>query len=198
MHDQLLRPVGIKRMSSPMSSSNPTGPHPVASSTDGDAPTEVKPEKVITGEPSAVPKAVHDVLNWAETVAAPVGVVVALLVFFGRTYSRAYFGRFGIDQHLLQYSAQDQGLLSADAMFGTAVLVLAVAMLLVLADRLLTPLRSREDRVGRVARVSPPVIRPDPAGRWSCIRIATAKAADSYSAPGSLSRILRWRHNLVA
>jgi hypothetical protein len=104
-----------------------------------------------------VPGAVHDLLKWAETVAAPVGVVTGLLLFFGWTYSRAYFGHFGIDQRLLQYSVQDQMLLSADVMFGTAVLVLTVVLVLVGLDRLLTWLGGRADGVGRVARWTMPV-----------------------------------------
>ena len=67
-------------------------------------------------------------------MAAPIGVTTGLLLFFGWTYSRTYFGHFGIDQRLLQYSVQDQLLLSADVMLGTAMIVLTVVLALVLLD----------------------------------------------------------------
>lgn len=120
------------------------------------APAPDPPHRPPARAPAPVPGVVHDVLKWAETVAAPIGVTTGLLLFFGWTYSRAYFGHFGIDQRLLQYSVQDQMLLSADVMFGTAVLVLTVVLVLVGLDRLLTRLGRREDQVGRGARRTTP------------------------------------------
>ena len=105
---------------------------------------------------STVPRLVSDLLRWTETVAVPLGAVSGLLVFFGSTHSRAYFGYFGVDQRLLQYSVQDQVLRSADVMFGTAVLVLSVVLVLVGLDRLLALLGRRTDRLGRGVAVAPP------------------------------------------
>lgn len=132
-----------------------TGP---ATTTDGAAPPR-DPASAPDAAPSpaSVPHLVQDVLKWTETVAVPVGALSGLLLFFGWSYSRAYFGYFGIDQRLLQYSVQDQVLLSADVMFGTAVLVLAVVLALVLLDRLTTRVALRPDRLGRGARVATPV-----------------------------------------
>ncbi len=86
-----------------------------------------------------------------ETVAAPIGVVTGFLIFFGWTYSGAYFGHFGISHRLLQYSVRDLTLQSAQPMFGTAVLLLSVVAGLWLLDRLITEWRRRSDRLDRSA-----------------------------------------------
>ena len=101
---------------------------------------------------------VYDAIKWVETVAIPVGAVSGLLVFFGWTYSSAYFGYFGISQRMLQYSIQDQMLLSADVTFGTAVLMFAVVVAILLLDRLLAPWRGRQGRLGLWTRRSVPAI----------------------------------------
>src|SRR5512133_414505 len=115
---------------------------------DGAALAQATPVDSVAHSTAAAPKAVQDLLKWTETVAAPIGTIGGLLLFFGWTYSRAYFGYFGIDQRLLQYSVQDHLLLSADVMFGTAVMVLTVVLALVLLNRIMTPLRERRDRLG--------------------------------------------------
>ena len=90
--------------------------------------------------------------------------MTALLVFFGYTRSRAYFGYFGIDQGVLNYSLQDHVLRSADSTFGAAVRALAVILVLVAIDRLLARWtrpgsnpRSQQllgrPKVGRIVRV---------------------------------------------
>jgi hypothetical protein len=95
---------------------------------------------------------VENLAKVLETVGAPLGIVAGFLVFFGGTYSGAYFGWFGVDQRMLRYSIQDQMLQSAQPMFGTAVRVLALVVALWVLDRASTPLRRRPDRLGAAGR----------------------------------------------
>ena len=83
-------------------------------------------------------------IQWVEYVAGSVSVVTALLVFFGHTRSNAYFGYFGIDQEMLDFTLQDDVLRSADSTFGFAVRALALILVLLAVERLL----SRWLRVG--------------------------------------------------
>lgn len=95
-----------------------------------------------------------------EAVLAPAGAVTALLVYFGWTRSRAFFGYFGIDQSILQYSLSDHLLRSADSTFGTAVLLLVVVLVLVALERAVATWThpSRSDRIGRWARTAVTII----------------------------------------
>jgi len=106
----------------------------------------------------AQPIGLNEVIKWTETVAIPAGALTGLLVFFGSTYSKAYFGYFGISQHMLQHSIQDKLLLSADVVFGTAIRALVAILILIMLDRLLAPWRQRQDSLGRSARVLAPVL----------------------------------------
>lgn len=98
----------------------------------------------------------RDLMSWAETFLAPLGVITAVLVFFGWTRSRAYFSYFGVDQQLLQYSVQDHVLSSADPAFGALVrgivLVAAVAIAQRALGRWTDP--SRDDRLARRVRAA--------------------------------------------
>jgi hypothetical protein len=116
-----------------------------------------------TPAPESVPAAAGDTSLGAvferaaklvENVAAPLGALTGFLIFFGWTYSGAYFGHFGISQRLLQYSVRDQLLQSAQPMFGTAVVLLCVVGALWAADRASSGLRRRRGWVGRVARAT--------------------------------------------
>jgi hypothetical protein len=133
--------------------------------TTGDAATGVGPDghggppRTQAGTPVAAPSAeqsrgaaLEDVGKLLETVAAPLGIVAGFLVFFGGTYSGAYFGWFGVNQRLLRYSIQDQMLQSAQPMFGTAVRVLALVVALWVLDRVSAPVRRRPDRLGAAGR----------------------------------------------
>jgi hypothetical protein len=105
----------------------------------------------VAEQPSSTP-VVERVAEIIQAVAAPAGAVTGFLFFFGWTYSGAYYGYFGVNQRLLQYSLQDQLLQSAQPMFGTAVILLTVAAALWLIDRWSAPVRRRSDRLGRWAR----------------------------------------------
>jgi hypothetical protein len=103
-------------------------------------------------EPQPLASLVDRATKLVETIAAPIGAVTGFLFFFGWTYSGAYYGYFGINQRLLQYSVQDQLLQSAQPMFGTAVILLTVVAALWGLDRASARLRQRPDRLGGVAR----------------------------------------------
>ena len=79
----------------------------------------------------SLPSLVDRIMKLVETVAAPVGAVTGFLLFFGWTYSGAFYGYFGINQRLLEYSVQDHLLQSAQPLFGTAVILLTVVGVLV-------------------------------------------------------------------
>jgi hypothetical protein len=113
---------------------------------------ESAPEGARTEEPGSLASLVERVARVFEIIVAPLGVVTGFLFFFGWTYSGAYYGYFGIDQRLLQYSMQDQLLLSAQPMFGTAVILLTVAGALWVSDHASAGLRRRRGRLAAVAR----------------------------------------------
>lgn len=103
-------------------------------------------------EARSLPSLVDRIMKLVETVAAPVGAVTGFLLFFGWTYSGAFYGYFGINQRLLEYSVQDHLLQSAQPLFGTAVILLTVVGVLWVLDRATGHLRQRPDRLGGVAR----------------------------------------------
>lgn len=110
------------------------------------------PERAETEEPGSLASLVERVAKVFETIVAPLGVVTGFLFFFGWTYSGAYYGYFGVNQRLLQYSMQDQLLQSAQPMFGTAVILLTVVAALWVLDHASAAFRQRRGRLGRVAR----------------------------------------------
>ena len=83
-----------------------------------------------------------------QTVGGALGLLTGFLVFFGARYTGAFYGYFGITHGVLQYSIQDQLVQSAQPLFGTAALLLALAALLWVLDRAFRPLRRRPGRVG--------------------------------------------------
>jgi hypothetical protein len=92
---------------------------------------------------------VENLIRLVETVGLPIGLVSGFLVFFGATYSNSFYNYFGITPGLLQHSVQSQLLQSAQPLFGTTVLVLALVAGLWVLDRLTAPLRGRPEPAGR-------------------------------------------------
>ncbi|GAA5076898.1 hypothetical protein [Nocardia iowensis] len=87
-------------------------------------------------------------LTTIAAIASQAAAVTAVLYYFGWAYSRAFFGHFGVDVHLLGYSTQDYVLRSLNGTFYPAAITLFVILTLLAARRLpeLHALRSRRPR----------------------------------------------------
>lgn len=88
------------------------------------------------------------------SAAAPVTVVTALLVHVGSVRHRAYYGYFGIDQDLLRPSVQDYVLRSVDVTFAAVARLVAVALVLIMVDRVFVRRLRRRSRDARTRWVS--------------------------------------------
>jgi hypothetical protein len=82
---------------------------------------------------------------------APVTLVTVLLVHFGYTRGRSYYGYFGIGQGMLNLPIETYLIRSADATFGVAVWLVGAALLLLILDRVLEALRGRAPTTWRRA-----------------------------------------------
>jgi hypothetical protein len=74
---------------------------------------------------------------------APATLVTVLLVHFGYTRGRSYYGYFGISQGMLNLPIETYLIRSADSTFGVAVWLVGAALLLLTLGRVLEVLRVR-------------------------------------------------------
>jgi hypothetical protein len=68
------------------------------------------------------------------SILTPITIFTALLMYFGYTTTRSYFGYYGIGQGLLGLSTDGYVLRSADVTFGSAVRLLSILTMSALAD----------------------------------------------------------------
>lgn len=97
----------------------------------------------MTDRDKSPPGAVAALRQWIDVVAAPVGLVAAVLLYFGWVRTRAYFDYFGVPVRQLGLSPQDYVLLSIDSAFGIMVRLMAIAVAMVIADRVVSRLIRR-------------------------------------------------------
>ncbi|MEZ0064481.1 hypothetical protein ABIA32_000469 [Streptacidiphilus sp. MAP12-20] len=119
--------------------------------------------------------------GWASTLASilgPTTYIVALLFFFGFSYTDALYEHFGIDAATLGFSTQDYLLRSASALFIPGFVALAVGLLLVLGYYL----------SGSVAR-RPPRAQQHPADRGA-LRAAVRYGSFALIAVGAVLFVL--------
>ncbi|MGW1766496.1 hypothetical protein ACWCQL_20780 [Streptomyces sp. NPDC002073] len=99
--------------------------------------------------------------NWVMTfaaVAAPTTFIGALLLFFGYSYTHAFYAYFRIDAVTLGFSTQEYTLRSAGALYVPAGTALLVALVGVLAYYAAVALGKRPMRPPLAIRVTPPIL----------------------------------------
>lgn len=79
----------------------------------------------------------------AATVLAPLTLITALLIYFGYTKNKSYFGYFGIGQGTLNLPVEDYLLRSADVAFGAGASIIGLAFLAVASDWILQFVRTK-------------------------------------------------------
>jgi len=77
-------------------------------------------------DPSAT-ASIRPVFETLASILAPIGVITALLYYFGWVRSGSYFGYFGLDQRILGLSSQDYLVRSANVAFRPILVLLAVS-----------------------------------------------------------------------
>jgi hypothetical protein len=96
--------------------------------------------------PPEIVAALPQVLKIVGAVIAPTTLLTALLFYFGRLHITGLFRYLGVNFTVLDLTAQDYLIRSADGLFVPLTLVAAVALLAIWVHRLLLGIRSAETR----------------------------------------------------
>ena len=81
----------------------------------------------VAGEDPSSSLSIRTVLETVTSILAPIGVITALLYYFGWVRSGSFFGYFGLDQRVLRLSSQDYLVRSANVAFRPILVLLAVS-----------------------------------------------------------------------